>query len=106
MIENTRKLFLLSFILILLAPACTSNDPYIFDPHEFNRDSLQFGKISKDLKSVKICHKKGVTERNKITKIAQQKCSEYGKIARFEKQDFLHCPILTPSGAIFLCEKP
>ena len=106
MVRTAQNLFLLIIALILLAPACTSSDPYIFDAHEFNRGSLNFDKISKDLKSLKICHKKGVTERKQIIKIAQQKCSEYGKIARFEKQDFLHCPILTPSGAMFLCEKP
>lgn len=106
MIKNTRKLFLLSFIMLTLAPACSSNDPYIFDPYEFNRDSLQFSKISKDIRSVKICYKNMATRRKIITKLAQKKCGEFGKIALFETQDFLHCPILTPTGMTFLCVKP
>ena len=106
MIKNAKNYLWLIFICFSLGPACTSSAPYIFNPHEFNRESLQFNKINKDLESIKICHKYSSNQGNKISKIAQKKCGEYGKIARFVKKDLLDCPLLTPTGSIFSCVKP
>ena len=105
MIKISKNYLWLIFISIALAPACTSSDPFIFNPHEFNRESSQFNKITQDLESIKICHKHGSNQGNKISTIAQKKCGEYGKIATFVKKDLLHCPLLTPAGSIFYCVK-
>ena len=93
-------------LVLLFVTSCATGDPYIFKHGEFNRTSPSFNVIPKDRKSVKICYSEISSDLNILQALAGKECGVYGKIAKFEKEDFLHCPILTPSGATFLCIRP
>ena len=98
------RIFFLS--IILFVTSCVTGDPYIFKYGEFNRASPNFNKTPKDRKNVKICYNNASSDLSFLQAMAGKECGLYGRVAKFDKEDFLHCPISTPSGATFLCVKP
>ena len=106
MFRNGMKIFILTVVVVFIAAGCTTSNPYIYKPNEFNRASPDFNRIPKDRKSIKICYSKSSTKLSDLQKMAQKECGLYGKIARFQKHDFLHCPLMTPTGATFNCLRP
>ena len=104
--RNGMKVFILTVVVVFIAVGCTSSNPYIYKLNEFNRASKDFNRIPKDRKSIKICYSKFSTKLSDLQKMAQKECGLYGKIARFQEHDFLHFPLLTPTGATFICLKP
>ncbi len=104
------KLRMNSFIAIaviaLALSACTNQAPYIHNPNEFNRESADFAKEITDRDSVMICYAKSSTTVQDLLAMAQAECGKFGKEARFQKHDFLQCPLTTPARAIFSCSKP
>ena len=103
---NGVKIFILTVVVVFIAAGCTTSNPYIYKPNEFNRASPDFNRIPKDRKSIKICYSKVSTKLSDLQKMAQKECGLYGKIARFQEHDFLHCPLMTPTGATFNCLRP
>ena len=95
-----------SLSVISLATSCGPGVPYIFKQDEFNRAAPNFNKTLKDRKNIKICYNNASINPRELKTMAQKECSIYGKVAIFEKEDFLHCPMFTPSGATFLCVEP
>ena len=106
MYRNGVKNYILTIVVACIATGCTTNIPYIYKPNEFNRASTDFNKIPKDLKNIKICYSQLSTNLSDVQKIAQKECGLLGKFARFQKHDFLHCPLMTPTGATFNCLRP
>ena len=104
--SKTIKIGILMFVVVFIATGCTTSSPYIYKPNEFNRTSPDFNKIPKDRKSIKICYSELATELSDVQKLAQKECGLYGKFARFQEYDFLHCPLMTPTGAAFNCFRP
>ena len=98
---------LIALTLVALAlSACTNQAPYIHNPNEFNRESADFAKEITDRDSVMICYAKSSTTVQDLLAMAQAECGKFGKEARFQKHDFLQCPLTTPARAIFSCSKP
>ena len=106
MYRNGMKIFILTVVVVFIAAGCTTSNPYIYKPNEFNRASPDFNRIPKDRKSVKICYSKFSTKLRDLQNMAQKECGLYGKIARFQEHDFLHCPLMTSTGATFNCLRP
>ena len=104
--RNGMKVFILTVVVVFIAVGCTSSNPYIYKFNEFNRESTDFNRIPKDRKSIKICYSKLSTKLSDLQKMAQKECGLYGKVARFQEHDFLHCPLTTPTGATFSCLRP
>ncbi len=94
------------FGLLLGLSACSRAAPYVFKEGEFDRNSPTFNKTPDDIDKVQICYNKNTTKPGFLQKIARNECSRYGKRARFQKQDILHCPLVTPVMATFLCLRP
>ena len=103
--SNHIKIFILMFVAVFIAIGCTSS-PYIYKPNEFNRTLPDFSKIPKDRKSIKICYSELASKLIEVQNLAQKECGLYGKLARFQEYDFLHCPLMTPTGATFNCFRP
>ena len=106
MYRNCVNNIVLSFVVVIFAMGCTTSNPYIFKPNEFNRVSPDFNRTPKDRKTIKICYDKFSSKLSDVQKLAQEGCSIYGKIARFKERDFLHCPLMTPIGVTFNCLRP
>ena len=103
---NGVKNLILTVVVIIIATGCETSVPYIFKPNEFNRASTDFNRTPKDRKNIKICYSRFSSKLSDLQNMAQKECGAYGKIARFQEHDFLHCPIMTPSGATFNCLRP
>ena len=100
------KVFPILFAVLFGLASCTSATPYVFKEGEFNRESQTFNKKPDDIAEVKICYNRGSTNTETLRSMAQQKCGLYGKRARFQKRDILHCPLATPIMVTFLCLVP
>jgi len=93
----------LIFLMTAFVAGCGRTAPYVYDAGEFNRDTDAFRNGIKDRKTVSICYAKRATTPAQITKLAGRECARFGKIARFSRQSYLECPVLTPVAAIFDC---
>lgn len=85
--------------------ACGAIDPYIYTPHEFDRNSPTFNKPPKDRDEVTICYNGIATSEATVAELAQQECAKFGKTACREGRRFGNCPLLTPVEARFACVK-
>ena len=88
----------------MMSVACTPREPFVYDQQEFNRDAPTFGKKNIDIKKVRICYSKITATSARITELAEKECGKVNKYSRFIGHDTLSCPILTPTGARYLCE--
>ena len=103
---NRMKIVILMVVVVFIAAGCTTSNPYIYKHNEFKRESPDFNRIPKDRKSIKICYSELSTKLSDVQKMAQNECGLYGKVARFQEHDFLHCPLMTPTMATFNCLRP
>lgn len=87
----------------LLAGGCAWTDPYVYDTQEFNRDAAEFGKELEDRTTVSICYNKRTTTPQQVLELAQNECGRFQKVAFFNGQDRLECPLFTPALAKFFC---
>ena len=103
-----RHITLLVLIIgvISVTIGCSRIEPYVFKADEFNRDSSTFAKEPTDIETVTICYNKYGTTPGDLLEMAQSRCGDFSKTARFNHQDRLTCPLLTPVGAHFDCVKP
>ena len=92
--------------IVVLTAACSRIEPYVHDENQFNRDSKDFGKPKKDIESVGICYNKAGTKPGVLVSMAQKECAKFGKVARYQSQDMLTCPLNAPAYIIFDCLKP
>ncbi len=95
-------------VLASLGPAafgCAETEPYLYNATEFDREALDFGKEPENIRSVEICYSKHSTTAQELREMANARCGEFGKVARFQSQDYLQCPLFTPARAFFACVK-
>ena len=92
--------------IALLAAACSRVEPYLYNEGQFNRDAPNFGRAKKDIESVGICYNKGGTNPGALVAMARKECAKFGKVARYQSQDMLTCPLNAPAYIIFDCLKP
>ncbi len=97
-----------AILLVLATGACgvVSDEPYIYKANEFNRDAANFGEELTDRDSVAICYRKRGTTPETVRSMAETECGRFEKVAVFNSQDLLTCPIGTPVRATFLCVDP
>jgi len=86
--------------------ACGPAEPFVFKAEEFDRDSLYFNREPEDISEVMIYYRRSATTPQAVASLAQQRCADFGKIARPRGHSFLDCPLLTPAGAVFDCVPP
>ena len=96
----------ITMVAVLVAAACGGPSPYVYDSDEFARDAPGFGKPPEDLDSVAICYATSGTTPQALRDLAGAECARFGKVAAFEGQDYLYCPLLTPTRARFACVRP
>ena len=89
----------------LAALGCAEIEPYVYTGLEFDRDAPEFGKQPTNIAKVEICYNKQSTTVQALTELANARCGEFGKAARFQSQDYLECPLFTPARATFACVK-
>ena len=104
--SQSSKTILVFFAAFVVLSACTSEKLYVFNKDEFNRNSPSFNKKPDDISKIEICYNKTSTTPEAVIELARKECGNYGKQARFHKQDILHCPLYTPIRATFLCLDP
>jgi len=97
--------------LILAAAAlgaggCQWTAPYVYNSSEFDRNAVGFGKEIEDRDAVSICYNSRGTTAAAVAKMAADECGKFGKVARYEGQDYLECPIMTPARVTFSCVEP
>ena len=99
----------LSLIVVAsLVPAafgCAETEPYVYSESEFDREAKGFGKELADISVVEICYSKHSTTVQALEELANARCGEYGKVARYRAQGYGQCPLMTPVHAIFACLK-
>jgi len=94
-----------ALVLAALA-ACGPAEPFVFKKAKFDRDSLYFNRKPDDISEVMICYRRGGTTPQAVASLANQRCGDFGKVARPRGHSLLDCPLLTPAGAVFDCVKP
>ena len=99
-------ILVLAIGVISVTLGCSHLEPYVFKAGEFDRDSPEFAKEPTDIDTVTICYNKYGTTPQELLEMAQNTCGAFSKVARFDHQDRLNCPLLTPVGANFECVKP
>ncbi len=94
--------------LFLAAPmlAACAEAPYVYKAEEYDRSSEYFASEPDDISDVIICYSSSNATPAQVLELAQARCAQYGKTARFETQDYLSCPLSTPVSARFFCEIP
>lgn len=95
--------FLAIAMLVLTLAACGVTDPYVYKVNEFNRDSESFNVEPEDLSEVEICHLGAVTSTATVSAMAEERCAEFGKSARFVGNRYGKCPLATPTLSRFDC---
>lgn len=102
-----RILFLaLGGVLALAVSGCGSTDPYIYKQHEFNRNEKDFNKPVTDRDGVTFCYNGYANTDAQITRLAENECARFGKLAIRQEETFGDCPMLTPVQARFACKAP
>lgn len=93
-------------LLGMAAAGCDQMPAYIYKEHEFSRSNPEFGREPADIASVGICYNKGGSRPEEILAIAEARCNQYGKVARFNRQEFLRCSVGYPVLAHYDCVMP
>jgi hypothetical protein len=102
-----QKLRQLALLLPLILFGCSGGlAPYVHNPGEFDRNSPTFAKAPTDLSRVAICYNSSSSTPQDILALAESSCAQFGKIDRFDHQNLLQCPLLTPARAFFQCVPP
>ena len=91
------------FIVLFELSACSRSAPYVFKEGEFDRNSPNFNKMPDDIDKVQICYNKDSATTKVLLDMAKNECGRYGKRPYFQKQELLHCPLVTPVMATFSC---
>ncbi|MCW5700142.1 MAG: hypothetical protein KIT00_09910 [Rhodospirillales bacterium] len=97
--------FLFLAMAALLLSSCGAVEPYVYKRNEFNRASATFNREPKDLAEVSICYNTLSTTPDMVSAMAQKRCQDFGKQARFRAHVYDECPLLTPVGAAYDCIK-
>jgi hypothetical protein len=100
------KLNLLMFLILVSTVSACSTPPYVHNPSEFNRNSETFANVPDDISTVIVCYSSYNAKPQDVMALAQARCSDYGKTAVFESQDYGTCPLATPVSAHYVCRVP
>ena len=90
----------------LLTAACAAPEPFAYQIDEFNRSASTFRKTPANIPQVIVCYGKSGTTPEAVIEVARQECARVGKVPRFNRQDYLICPVLTPVSAHYDCLAP
>ncbi len=85
--------------------ACGAIDPYIYTPHEFDRNSPTFNKPPKDRDEVTICYNGIATSRGNGRRAGAAGMRQVRQDGAPQSRAFGDCPLLTPVEARFACVK-
>ena len=94
--------FLRLIFVFFILTAC-SVPPYVHKSGQFDRSSVGFGQPINDISSVTICYSVYSSTPAKVSKLAIEECSRFGKSASFLEQDMNICPITAPMAAVYSC---
>lgn len=94
--------FALIPILLALA-ACAVSEPYVYKAQEFNRAAATFNVEPQTIDEVAICHNGSFTSFETLQAMADKRCGEFAKTARFWTTRWGDCPLATPAMAVFAC---
>ena len=103
MIRLTKEFRLIAILLPVFLVGCSGLAPYVHNPNEFNRNAPNFGKEPADMAQVAVCYNGSTTTPQDVLALAESTCRKFGKTAKFERQDIMQCPLLTPARAHFSC---
>ena len=89
--------------LCFVIAGCSGGAPYVLNASEFSRETDIYRKGIQDRSEVTVCYSKRASRPQDIAKLAVNECARFGKSARFRKQSYASCPLLTPIAAIYDC---
>lgn len=93
-------------VSLLLLAACGATEPFIDDPHAFDRAAPEFGQEPEDITEVAFCFSPTRTTLDDVVAMAEARCAEFGREARYTGGNYHQCPLLTPRQAEFDCVRP
>ena len=88
--------------LALLLGGCWGG-AYVYDPIKFNREAEGFGQPVKDIESVTICYSRLTATSREVVSLAEAECAKFNKLAQFQRQDRMTCPMAAPMAAHYGC---
>lgn len=92
-----------ALLLFLVVLAACDREAYIFTENEFDRSRPGFGRELKDRSELQICYSKQITTPQALLGMAAKECGRFGKQAAFSHDEYLECPLATPTRAHFRC---
>lgn len=95
--------FALAVAVAGVLTGCGITDPYLYTPREFDRARPGFGVEPEDISEVAICYSRLVTSAETVRQMAEERCGQFGKTARYRKVGFGDCPLATPARAVYDC---
>ncbi len=96
----------LAFALLLVIVGCGVTDPFLYTEREFDRSVAGFGREPEDISEVAICFTRLATSDATVRQMAEERCAQFGKSARYRKTGWGDCPLATPTRAVFDCVSP
>ncbi|TVR98865.1 MAG: hypothetical protein EA406_05385 [Rhodospirillales bacterium] len=105
--QNRSRLTVLAAALsLLLLAGCGATDPFVYDPRAFDRGAPGFGQEPEDITAVAFCFSPIRTALEEVAAMAEERCAQFGREARYSGGSYHHCPLLTPRRAVFDCVRP
>lgn len=87
----------------LVLGSCELAQPYVYDPAAYDREHVDFAKTPETQNAVEVCYSKYGTKQEDVVRMAADTCAKYGAGIRFLQNSYIHCPMITPVGAVFEC---
>jgi hypothetical protein len=92
--------------ILLMTAGCGVTDPFLYTEREFDRSAAGFGVEPADIAEVAICYSRLATSDVTVRQMAEERCGQFGKTARYRKVGWGDCPLATPTRAVFDCIAP
>lgn len=97
------ELLVAALSAVLLTAGCAAPAPYVYREAEFDRGSPTFATGPVNIDSVIICYNKFGTKPEIVANMASAECARFNKKAEFQQQSLDHCPLSTPTAAVYAC---
>ncbi len=97
------RFFRVAPVLLVFLSGCSAETPYVYKSSEFSRKAQELANQPKDIDFVAVCYSKNGTTPQVVSGLARDECAKYNKLAVYNHQDYLLCPITTPVAAYFKC---
>lgn len=108
MFQRFSKIALPIVMIAVTSVGCSAPEPYVWRPYTIDREHVHFpdGPVLESNSVISICYTDQSATPALLTQMAKDECGRFGLSARFTRQDYGLCPLVTPIAAQFECEGP